>query len=358
MRNRSFLPVSQARFANSKEAMLSSDGHLNAGSNKELLSRLVEIAQMISNGELAPTEQVAEHNIREIAAARSSALREAYHDKDPSTWAELGAAISNDISLRTEREGFMRNVLSRGTVEEGSIPRIRVKQHNVKAFVSRGPVQVFPQFLRDAYLNMDEFYITSQPRVEEISLRQGTSDILEDKYFEAQEAIWAKEDTTLTKMLRMADGVYNPVTYFTGQLTPATIQTVKYNVERWRIPLQAMIMSMDLLNDLTTGNTFGTWFDPISKWEIVQTGRIGTILGLNILTDGFREPGLRVIEDGELLVLGTPEFLGGYTDRGPVESRAVDHFDDWIPARGWSMWEIISMAVANAKAVARAKRVG
>jgi hypothetical protein len=122
------------------------------------------------------------------------------------------------------------------------------------------------------------------------------------------------------------------------------------------MPLSNMIISLDLLNDLATGSGFGTWFDPISKWEINRTGRIGIVLGMEMMTDGFRETSLRVLDDGEFMVLAAPDYLGGYTDRGPVESRAVDEFDKFVPARGWSMWEMIGMGVANGKAVARGKR--
>jgi hypothetical protein len=359
MRSNALLPVSQARFAGSQERMLSADGHINAGSTQELAKRMLEMASAMSRGELVASETAATSIVdqRALAAERAAALREAYHDKTGVQWAELGASFSNNISLRLDREGFMRNVLDRGTVEDGGIPRIRVRQRNVKGIMSRGPVQVYPQYLRDSYQNLDEFYITAQPRIEEIDLVQGSGDILEDKYFEGLEAIWAAEDRTLIKMLRSADSIYNPVTYFAGALTPTAIQTVKYNVERWKIPLSNMIIALDLLNDLVAGTTFSSWFDPISKWEIVQTGRIGTLLGMSMLTDGYREPTLRVLNDGEFLVLGTPEYLGGYTDRGPVESRAVDQFDQWVPARGWSMWEILSMGVSNAKAIARGSRI-
>jgi len=353
---RNLLPVSQARFNNSNERILSADGNINAGTNAELVNRMLEIAARIKVGELSPALESEQLSAREIAAERATVIRDAYHDRTGSSWAELGAAISNDISLRLEREGFMRSVLDRGTVEDGSIPRIRIREKNVRAVISRGPVQVYPQYVRDSYQNLDEFYVTAQPRIEEIDLVRGSGDLLEDKYFEGLEAIWAKEDQTLLKMLRSVDGVYNPITYFSGALTPSVVQTVKYNVERWRIPLSNMIISLDLLNDLATGSGFGTWFDPISKWEINRTGRIGRVLGMEMMTDGFREPSLRVLDDGEFMVLGTPEYLGGYTDRGPVESRAVDEFDKFVPARGWSMWEILGMAVANGKAVARGKR--
>ena len=353
MRNQ--LPVSQARFSNSNERILSASGDINAGSTKELVARMLEIATRIDRGELTPAD-TEQRSARELAAERTQALREAYRDTQGTSWMELGAAISNDISQRLEREGFMRTVLARGTVEDGAIPRMRVREKNVRAVISRGPVQVYPQYVRDSYQNLDEFYVSAQPRIEELDLVRGSGELLDDKYFEGLEAIWIQEDRTLLKMLRSVDGVYNPITYFTGALTPSVVQTVKYNVERWRMPLSNMIISLDLLNDLATGSGFGTWFDPISKWEINRTGRIGIVLGMEMMTDGFRETSLRVLDDGEFMVLAAPDYLGGYTDRGPVESRAVDEFDKFVPARGWSMWEMIGMGVANGKAVARGKR--
>lgn len=351
----SVLPVTAARFNGSKDLMIGQDGHINAGSIAELAARMQEISNGIKNGTLAINEESA---IAEATPAeRAAALKEAFYDESGLRWAEMGSAISFNVSQYVERDGFMRQVLSRGIVEDGSIPRVRVRERNVKAVISRGPVQVYSQYVRDSYQNLDEFYITANPRVEEIDLRQGAGDILEDKYFESLEAIFVQEDRTLVKMLRSCDNIYNPVTYFNTSLTPTALQTVKYNVDRWRIPVSNILTSLDLLNDLAVGSAFGTWFDPISKWEIVQTGRIGTLLGRTLLTDGYRETGLRVLNDGEFFVLGLPEFLGGYTDRGPVESRPVDEFEKAIPARGWTVREILAMGVANAKAVAHGVRV-
>ena len=353
MRNTSKLPVTQARFNNSQDRMIGQNGEINAGNLVELAARMVEISQSIAAGNLVATEEEASH--AELASERFQAVREAFYDRGE-RWAEMGSAITNTINTRIEREGFMREVLSRGNVEEGSVPRIRVKQKNVRAVLSRGPTQVYPQYVRDSYQNLEEFYVTANPRVEEIDLRQGSGDILEDKYFEGMEAIWVKEDQTLVKGLRTCDNIYNPVTYFSTSLTPTALQTVKYNVDRFRIPVENILLSLDLLNDLAVGNAFGQWFDPISQWEVVRTGRIGTLLGLQLITDGYREPTLRVLNDGEFFVLGTPEFLGGYTDRGPIESRPADDFDKAIPARGWTMREIIALGIANAKAVAHGVR--
>lgn len=346
-------PVTDARFRKSSERIVGLNGEINAGDKKELTQRLLEIASMIEGGEVI-TDEGAVTSRKELASERASVLREAFHDEV--AWAELGSAIAYDVDTRLEREGFMRTLLARGEVAEGSIPRIRVKERFVTAIVSRGVAQVYPQYNRDRYINAEEFYITATPRVELIELHQGAGDVLEEKYFQGLEAIFVGEDRTLTKQLRAADGIYNDLTYFSGAWSQSVLQSVKQKVDEWHIPATSCLVAIDLLSDVNAGTNFSTWFDPISKWEIVKTGRIGNLLGMSLITDGYREPNLKVLDTGEFIITGSPEFLGGYTDRGPVNSVSIDEFEKHIPARGWSMNEIISMTVANAKAVARGKR--
>lgn len=347
------LPATEARFRKSSERIVGNNGEINAGSKKELLNRLVEIASMVEGGDVI-TDEGSVVSKAEVAAERAQILNEAYHDDK--AWAELGSAIAYDIDTRLEREGFMRSVLMRGEVNEGSIARIRVKERYVTAIVSRGVAQVYPQYNRDRYIIAEEFYVTSTPRVEVIELHQGSGDILEEKYFQGLEAIFVGEDRTLTKQLRAADGIYNDLTYFNGVWSQTTLQAVKQKVEEWHIPATTCLVAIDLLSDVNAGTNFSTWFDPISKWEIVKTGRIGSVLGLSLITDGYREPNLKVLDAGEFIICGSPEYIGGYTDRGPVNSMPLDEFEKHVPAKGWSMHEVISMTVGNAKAIARGKR--
>lgn len=354
------LPVSQARRGDHGSLLIGQNGEINATDKNDLARTIVEIANRINSGELAAVEDP--ENVitsrAEVARENRQVLKEAFNDRNSSAWAELGAAISSDVRVRIEREGFMRTVLAEGDLQDGSIPRIRVRQKNVTAIASRGVAQVYPQYVRETFVPADEFYVTSQPRVEEKDLVQSSGDLLDDKYFEGLEAMLVAEDRTLVKMFRAADGINNDLTNFSGSFTPSVFGAVKRSVDGWRIPVANAIIAMDLLTDITTGTTFGTWFDPISKWEIIRTGRLGNLLGVNLMTDGFRDPELRVLNDGEFFLLGTPEYLGGYTERYPVQSRPVDEFERFVPARGWSMWELISMVVANSRAVARGQRIG
>ena len=351
--------VADGTIFGSNNKILDNHGNINANSKVELAATIIEIANAVKRGELMvdePESQESAKNRLEIASENRAALREAYYDQG-GKWAELGAAITMDISQRVEREGFMRSILEPGELLDGSIPRIRVKQRNVTAVATKGLAQVYPQYIRESFIPADEFYITAQPRIEEKDLVQSNGDLLDDKYFEGLESILVTEDRVVVDMLRLAGGLSNDIVNFSGTFTPAIYATVKQQIDGWRIPAGNVLIAMDLMTDIMTGATYSTWFDPISKWEIIKTGRLGTLLGLTLITDGFRDPELRVLNDGEFFILGTPEYLGGYTERGPVQSRPVDEFDKFVPSRGWSMYELISIVVANSRAVARGQKI-
>lgn len=342
--------ITEARSRLGTERFVGQNGEINAGSKKELLQKLIEISSMVSSEEIAPLEHDAE-----IAAERNEVFLAAYHDHTGPGWAELGSTLSGEITTRVEREGFMRTLLDKHNVDQGALPRIRVREPNVRAVRSRGVAQVYPQFVREKYVPAEEFHITAQPRIDTIELAQGSPDMLEDKYFEAVEAILVQEDRTVKALMDATAGIYNDLTYYSA-LTPAILGGVKTGVEKWRLPALNFLFAIDLLNDISFGTDFSTYFDPVSKYEIVMTGRIGRLFGMNLITDGFREPTLQVLDRGEFYITSAPELVGGYTDRGPVESNPVNMSDMSIPARGWNMSEIISVMVANAKAISKGKR--
>ncbi len=341
--------VLDARFRKSNERIAGNNGEINAGSKQELMSRLVELAQMVNSGEVASIEEA--NDSQELSSR--SALLEAYHDG--TAWTELGSSIAAEIDTRLEREGFMRTLFDRADVDQGSIPRIRVREPNVRAFIARGPTTIFPQTVRDKYITSDEFIVSANPRVDLIELQQGSPNLLEDKFFEGNEAIMVTEDRLVTSLLDASVSVYNEALYFTT-LSPQVIQQSKYNVERWRLPARYMLMSLDLMNDIVAGNDFSTYFEPISKLEIIMTGRLGRIFNMEFITDGYREPSLQVLPNGTFYITSNPNLTGSYTDRGPVESRPVDAFEENTASKGWRMWETISTVLANGKAVQKSSK--
>ena len=348
--------ITEARFRGSEERIVGNDGHINAGSQQEVLNRILEIAQMVSSSEIQT--DVSHRDAMDDGKTNRQILEEAYHDGDSNDWAELGSGLASELQTRMLRDGFMRSILERGDVAEGSIVRHRVRTPNVTAVASRGVAQTYPQYVRDRYMVVEEFTIDANPRVEELDMHQGSGDILEDKFYEAQEAILVQEDRTLIALLDATAGIHNTPIYFTGLVTPTIFRGMRQAISDWNLPAPtSMIMANDIMYDLQDENT--SWIsvlNPVTQYEILQTGRIGNIYGMDLITDGFREESLQVIDRGSLYATTAPNYLGSYTDRGPVRSNPRDQYDDGVPARGWYMYEHISAVIGNAKGATVAKR--
>lgn len=346
--------ITEARFNGSNERVVGQDGHINAGSKKEVMQRLLDIANAVQDGSMFT--DLSSH-IEEANSGKTNAeiLEEAF--ADPAAWAELGSGLAASLQERLLREGFLRTICYRANVEEGAVPRIRVRTPNVTAIKSRGVAMHWPQYVRDRYITTDEFAVTATPEVDILEMHQGSGDLLEDKYFEAQEAIFAGEDRTVVGMMRQATGIYNAPIYYSGQFNPAILQGMRQSVSDWMLPVTNFLFANDILSDLLVGNDFSTWFDPITKYEIVQTGRIGRLMNMNLITDGYREPEFKVLNRGEAFITSDPIHTGAYTDRGPVISTPIEGANKGTNTRGWHLNEYISIVIANAKAVSTAQRI-
>ena len=71
------------------------------------------------------------------------------------------------------------------------------------------------------------------------------------------------------------------------------------------------------------------------------------------MTDAYRVPQQKVLNAGDIYLLTSPEFLGAYTDRGPVVANEVNASSSGhgVPARGWHLFETMSMTVANSRGI-------
>lgn len=342
-------PISEARFNGSNERIAGADGHINAGSNKEFAARMIEVLNSVANGEIASAAEVAS------VEDKMASLKDAFNNPDISDWAEIGSDLSASIMERGEREGFMRSILAKGVIANG-VPRIRVHNKNVQAVVVRGPAQSYPQIIRNSYHNPEEFSVAARPRVTKREMDQGSPTILDDIYYEGLESIYVKEDRILIGAARRAIGIYNDGISYTGSLTPAIFNTTRRSVSDWTIPVGTVLMAGDLVDDFASSDFISLMQFTPHQAEYVASGKLGNLLGSELMTDKTRHPNLKVLNAGEMFVFGSPEMTGAYTDRGPVQSRPTDEFDNNMITRGWDMWEDISITLANAKAVGYAKK--
>lgn len=352
-RGRQAAPANLARIPGSRDMFVGANGQMNASDIPDLMRNIGLLMQEVANGNVS-REPVTASERRELQRTRQQTLTASYYsDRSSRDWSELGAAIGSDVAEVADREGFMRRLMMRTDVANGSVPRIRVRQKNVMAVVAASAAANRAQHLKDNYFNPPEYYIKANIRVEERELVQGSGDILEDKFFEAQEAIMVAEDRKWKQLADDTIGLQNEQQILAGGLTPMGLSKMRTQILRWNIPAQNLIIAADIWDDIIGQPDFSAWFDPVSQHELITTGTLGTLLGMSIITDAFRHPQLRVLRSGEMYVVSNPELHGTYTDRGPVQSNEVNDYPDGSPSRGWMFHELLSTTLHNSRSVVK-----
>lgn len=350
----------EAKRLGSNERYFDDKGNLNASSTKDAIMALAALVSDAQQGRvnLSPVRRGVE--TAEALADRMelrAALLEAYNDRTGHKWAEHGMAIAAEVTELSNREGFLRGLLLKGETTAGSPVRITVKQKNVTAISASSASEMRATYVRDKYILPPEFWVKASIRVDQRELVQGSGNQLEDAFFNAQEQIMIEEDRILKRLLDGTVNLLNSQQALVGGLTPTSLAATRNEVIKWGINTPTMLMATDLWNDII-GNAaaFGNLFDPVTQFELIQTGYLGTLLGMQVISDAYRAPELKVLNAGEMYLLGPQEQLGTYTDRGPVESEPVNEFQLGNPSRGWFFYELMSITVHNPRAVVKAIR--
>lgn len=341
-----------ARKPGSSEPYFNTAGEMNAGSKKDAIEVLAMLLQDVASGRVhtqTENEIEAQRKRREL----SIELASSWHDhSSKELWADVGAAISLEITEVLNRLGLMRKVYVAGDVQQGAYPRIRVRTRNVTAVVANGVGAVNTQYIRDRFVEPPEFYISANPRVTEIDIAQGASDLLEDVFLRAQEAIVVGEDRTWFEAVKATAGVANDFMSLTGGLQPSNLATMRQQVARWNLSPTNIIVGTEAASAfMTESSGFSEVFDPVTQNEVIRTGTLGVIWGMQVHTDGFRLPEQKVIGSRDVIITSDPVTHGGYSDRGGVVSTPVDGAYEGVPSRGWFMYELMSQALVNPKSV-------
>jgi hypothetical protein len=338
--------------------MFNARGELNANNKSDAVARILELAAAIEKGEVMNASQDAasartEAEKREIMAELSSA----YNDTDRTQWAEVGAMIASELKESVDREGFMRRILQRGEVGNGEQVRHRVKRKTTTALVASGPASIQTELARNNFVYAPEFEIRARVGVTNLEMVQGSPELLDEKFFDANEQIGRVEDQLFLNMARAMGGLPNSVTYVVGSYTSTAYSTIQFQIRNWGLDCPMMLVASDVMADFLTASTFLATFDPVTQYENLMTGTIARLFGTDIVTDQFRDPRLKVLNAGEMFAFAPPEFVGGYTDRGPIDSVPIDHaVVDGFTGKGWSFSEILSITVHTGRGIAMGNR--
>jgi len=263
--------------------------------------------------------------------------------------------IGEEVWETLGREGFARKCLMMKPIGKGEQARLRIRRKDVTAYMVTQNPNVIASQVRQMYVYPPDFYLIGHISIEDLEIEQASGDLLDDKYQDGLEQIMVQEDKIMKRLMDAAAPTSNDLFFF-NTFTPTVFSAMRTQVARWGIPVSKAIIAFDLWNDIIADTEFSTWFDPVSKHDIVLEGSLGSILGVELLTDAFRYETLQVLNPGECYFLGVPQTLGGITQRKALAVESINKYNQGKPERGWFMEMIEGMSVTNSRAVVRGQR--
>ena len=354
-------PVEELRFGKGRERALSaSTGEFNASSNKDLVAAITQLMASVANKDIVPQHQSAlassEVHAQELRERRE-VLASAYNDTTGKQWAALGANIALQLQEQRNREGFLRRISVGQTLRQGEIARVTVPAWDAVAVVATSSSAVGYQLIRNKMFQPDEFEINANLRVEQLEIEQVSGDILENVYNQGLDAIMVDEDRLWKAAADKTVGVTNPLNYIGGALTTQILAQIRQGVTDWNLPATSAIISNDFWSDVIGSPDFAQFLDPVTKYDLALHGYLGTLIGMSLLTDAFRQPNQKVLNRGEIYVVASPENHAAYTDRGGVRSTPTSGADTGTTTRGWLMSEMFSFVLANPRSISKGRRI-
>ena len=246
----------------------------------------------------------------------------------------------------------MRNLLVKNEIQ-GRVAQIRTRVNNVTAVYMTTPSNLAPQYITAQWSTFPEFNIQSNVLVSGDNILVDGDEILQEQYDNALQAFMVAEDRMWKIMADSIVGTVVPLQIFTGGFGPSDLINLQSLMTTNGVPPMTVLMHLDYWKDLLSGDAFSQWFDPATKYQLIQTGQIGSLLGLTFMTDGLRAANMQVIKPGELYMVSAPEMHGGYTERGPINAVPTDGYNQGLDARGWFMKERLSIGIVNPYSVVK-----
>lgn len=352
-------PIEALKFGKSNQLALSSNtGEFNAYDKKDLIHSLTQLMASVSSQQIVPKNQSMSSSERAVVAEqRRELLASAFADTSGQIWASIGANMAEAINEQANRDGFMRRLCMGTTLKQGEIARIPMPSQDAVAVVATSSSSVGYQIIRNKMFQPEEFEVLANVRVEALEIEQVSSDILDNAYTQGLESIMVAEDRLWKKAADEITGIVNPLEYISGPLTTKILGQLRQAVTDWNLPATSAVISNDLWSDVTGSADFAQFLDPVTKYDLALNGTLGTLVGLNLITDGFRQRQLKVLGRGELYVVSSPEYHGAYTDRGGVRSIATDGANQGNTSRGFLLSEMLSFVLTNPRSVSSARRI-
>lgn len=325
-----------------------SNGEINAVSKQDLFKAVQALAAAVKQGDYE--EKTA--NAPELEARKKELVTAAIEDNDGAAWKALGEVIGDEVFETMGRQAFAAKTLIHKPLARGEIGRIRIRKKDVLTFFATRNPEVIASQVRQFYVYPPEYYLVGRVLIEDAEIEQASGDLLDDKYQDGLEQQLRQQDLVWKRLVDASATAYNNSFLF-NTFTPTVFASMQNQIMRWGIPVHMAIIAFDIWPDITADTEFSTWFDPVSKHEIVMNGYLGNILGTQIHTDGFRYETLQVLNQGEVYFVGAPANLGAITRRKDLSTAPINLHLLGRPERGWFFEQIEGMSIVNSRAVVK-----
>jgi len=353
-------PIEQLRLGEKSNlaALSSATGEFNAYDKKELLTKIDQLMAAVASGKIVEER----NSMLSTSAERAKQLQDrreilAQASTDPQKWAALGASIAAHIEEVRNRQGFLRTIALGQTLRQGEVARVAMPSYDGVAVMATAAADVEYQIIRNKVFEVKEFEIIANLRAESLDIEQISGDLLDELYRQGVDAVMVQEDRLWKRAADASVNTVNPLEYITGELTPKHLANVRQAVSDWNLPTTSAIIANDFWSDIIGNIEFHEFLDPVTKYDLALHGILGTLVGMNLITDAFRNPNQKVLAKGELYVVAAPEHHAAYTDRGGVRSTPTDGANQGNTTKGWLISEMFSFVLANPRSVAKGLRI-
>lgn len=344
------------------ERLFADNGEINASSDVDLIEKIGLLlagfngADPSHRGSKADRmfERTTSPEYSEVQTARAAALREAAAGGEEGHIV-IGAALGDEVYETLGREGFGRNCLMTRDLGDQEVARVKVRKKDVVAEISTTHINTTRTMVRQHWVYPGEFYVSGYASMEEKEIAQAGTELLDDKYQDLLEQVLVSEDRHIKSRWDSSVGFFNPLLQF-STFTPLFFSQAKISVDHWGIPCTRAVMAWDLWNDIVAEPEFSAWFDPVTKHSLIMEGKLGALMDVQLITDGFRYDTLQVLSDGEMYFLGPQITVGTLHQRRPLQSEPTNRYNFGQPERGWFMFEIIACTTFP-RAVSKAQRI-
>lgn len=336
------------RAPGSIERLVGANGEVNASNKRDLMQQQIKLLAATAYGEITTAGRL------ERDTRNRDLVRAMFNSKE--VHRELGEVMAQDLYQAANRRGFARKFLARQDLVPGQFPMVKMRLKDVVATYATSPTKTESQVIRDKLFMPPEIILEARPFVEQREINTSSSNVLDEKYSEALEAIMVGEDRLYISAADQTVGLANDLTIISGTLTPLTLMEVRTNVARWDLPVPQLLMASDLYNDIVGDSSFIQAIEPVARHELIMTGELAVLYGMAITSDAYRHPEHRVLSQGEFYAIADPVTHGQYTDRGGIDTEVLTGAIERMAGKGWWMYESWSSVIANPRSVAKGIR--